>query len=74
MLHACYHVAITLLFYGIFTVFEDKISNNWGKLLCDITVGITFQTNKKIPVELLEIVFKKSKQKVIFASEFLPVC
>ena len=29
----------------------------------DITVGITFRTDEKIPVKFLEIIFKKNKQK-----------
>ena len=29
----------------------------------DITVGITFRTDKKIPVKFLEIIFKNNKQK-----------
>ena len=36
---------------------------NRDKCLYNITVGITFRTDKKIPVKFLEIVFKKNKQK-----------
>ena len=42
---------------------EHKILYNRGKFPYDITVGITFRTDKKTPVKFLEIAFKKNKQK-----------
>ena len=47
----------------LFTFREHKILHNRDKFQYDITVGITFQTDKKILVKFLEIVFKKNKQK-----------
>ena len=46
-----------------YTYQGDKILYNQDKFPYHITVGITFQTDKKIPVKFLEITFKKNKQK-----------
>ena len=40
-----------------------NIFYNRDKFSFDITVGITFRTDKKIPVKFLEIIFKRNKLK-----------
>ena len=49
--------------FDLFTFRENKILYNRDKFLYEITVGIIFQTDEKIPVKFLEIIFKKNKQK-----------
>ena len=49
--------------FDLFTFQEHKILCNREKFLCDISVGKTFPTHKKIPVKFLDIVYKKNIQK-----------
>ena len=49
--------------FDLFTFGEHKILYNRDKFSYGITVGITFRTDKKIPVKFLEIIFKNDKQK-----------
>ena len=49
--------------FDLFTFREHKILYDWDKFLGGITVGITFRTQKKIPVKFLDIAFKRNKQK-----------
>ena len=59
----------------LFTFQEHKILYKRHKFPCDITLGITFRTHKKIPVEFLDITFKKNKQKhyLLMISRNLPI-
>ena len=49
--------------FDLFTFGEQNILYNRDKFPHDITVVITFRTDKKIPVKFLEIIFKNNKQK-----------
>ena len=49
--------------FDLFTFGEHNILYKQDKFLYDITAGTTFQTDKKIPVKFLEIIFKNNKQK-----------
>ena len=49
--------------FDLVTFREHIILYDREKFPYDITVGITFRTDKKIPVKLLEIVVKHNKQK-----------
>ena len=71
--------------FDLFTFGEHKILYNRDKFSYDTTVGITFQTDKKIPVKFLEIIFKNNKQKhypliiswnlhILMKSIFIDIC
>ena len=49
--------------FDLFTFREHNILYNRDKFPCDITVGTTFRTDKKIPMKFLDIAFKKNKRK-----------
>ena len=52
------HVVLELFIFR-----DHEILYNRDKFPYDITVGITFQTDKKIPVIFLKIIFKRNKQR-----------
>ena len=49
--------------FDIFTFREHKNLFNGDKFPHDITFGVTFREDKKIPVKLLQIILKRKKQK-----------
>ena len=59
--------------FDLFTFPEHKILYNRDKFPYDITVGIKFRTDKKIPVKFLEIICKRNKQKhpLIISGNFI---
>ena len=56
--------------FDLFTFPEHKILYNRDKFPYDITVGITFQADKKIPVNFLEIISNREINKSIISKQF----